>query len=338
MGGQTPDYSQYMYRPNYDVMAKQMALQRQATGAGINQQNALMNLAAGMPMEQNAPNIFGAGGANEQAQQIPAINTAQSRKLEQQMSPETTAIRAQLPKMIKEDIQPGEWQKRMDDWSKHQGLVQSIGSGLGDSTVGKSAFYDRATAEGAALRNAQEGKAAQFLGANPTPVAGIDTAHILGAQNAANLSAMQQRNQRRNASVGAAGASNQSTMDWVNQMMGSNSQSINAFNQGEQQYRQGLMKAASDSANSANAETGSYVAAGSTAAVAAAFCWVARAAFGTTTDRWLQFRNAMFKGAPDRVISLYCKYGERVAKFVGLCSITRFATRSVLGMLERNWA
>jgi hypothetical protein len=142
-------------------MAKQMALQRQATGAGINQQNALMNLAAGMPMEQNAPNIFGAGGANEQAQQIPAINTAQSRKLEQQMSPETAAIRAQLPKMIKEDIQPGEWQKRMDDWSKHQGLVQSIGSGLGDSTVGKSAFYDRATAEGAALRNAQEGKAAE---------------------------------------------------------------------------------------------------------------------------------------------------------------------------------
>jgi hypothetical protein len=270
MGGSTPDLSQYMYRPNYEVMAKQMALQREATGQNIANQNALLNIGAGMPMEQNAPNIFGAGGANEQAQQIPAINTAQSRKLEQQMSPETAAIRAQLPKMIQEDIAPGQWQKQMDDWAKHQGLVQSLGSGFGDSTVGRSAMYDRSTAEGAALRNAQEGKAAQFLGANPTPVAGIDTAHILGAQNAANLSAMQQRNQRRNASLGAAGASNQNMMDWVNQMMNSNSQSINAFNQGEQQYRQGLMKSATDAANSENAATGSYVQAGAMVAVAAA--------------------------------------------------------------------
>ena len=254
------------------------------------------------------------------------------------MSPETAAIRAQLPKMIQEDIQPGEWQKRMDDWAKHQGLVQSLGSGLGDSTVGRSALYDRATAEGAALRNAQEQKAAQFLGANPTPVAGIDTANILGAQNAANLSAMQQRNQRRNASIGAAGASNQSAMDWINQMMNSNSQSINAFNQGEQQYRQGLMKAASDAANSQNEMTGSAIGAGTTAAAAAAMCWIARAAFGTKTNRWMQFRSAMLKGAPDKVISLYCRHGENVAKFVGLCSVTRFVTRSILGVLERAWA
>ena len=338
MGGETPDYASYMYRPNYEVMSKQMALQREATGQNIANQNALLNFAAGMPMEQNAPNIWGANGANIQAQEIPAINTAQSRRLEQQFSPETAAVRAQLPKMIQEDIQPGEWQKRMNEWAKGKGLAQSLGSGLGDSTIGRSAFFDRATAEGAALRNQQQAKAAQLLGANPAPVAGIDTANILGAQNASNLSAMQQRNQRRNASIGAAGASNQNMMDWVNQMMNSNSQSINAFNQGEQQYRQGLMKAASDAANSSNAATGSYVAAGTTAAVVAAVCWVARAAFGTKTDRWMQFRKAMFKSAPDRLISAYCRYGERVAKFVGLCSITRFAARSVLGMLERSWA
>lgn len=336
--GASPDYSQFLYRPNYDVMAAQMALQREASGGNMRQQNELLKAAAGIPMETSQPNIWGSEGANEQAQQIPAINLAQSRKMERQFSPDVAAVRAQLPGMVKEDLQAGEWQKQMDDWAKHQGLVQSLGSGLGDSTINKSALYDRSTAEGLALRKAQEQSAAQLLGANQAPVTGLDTSQVLGAQNASNNAAMQQRNRRRASGIGGAQANNQSTMDWINQMMNSNSQSINAFNKSEQEYSQGMLTAATNSANSQNAATGSYVSAGTTVAVAAAFCWIARAAFGTETDRWVQFRRVMLKGAPDKAISLYCKYGERVAKFVGFCSITRFATRSVLGLLERNWA
>lgn len=270
MGGSAPDYTKFLYRPNYDVMAAQMGLQRDVTAGNMRQQNELLKAAAGMPMETSQPNIWGEGGANEQAQQIPAINLGQSRKMERQFSPDVAAVREQLPAMVKEDLQAGEWQKRMDDWAKHQGLVQSIGSGLGDSTINKSALYDRATAEGAAFRRAQQQNAAQLLGANQAPVAGIDTAHILGAQNASNNAAMQQRNRRRTAGIGAAQGNNQSTMDWINQMMNSNSQSINAFNQGQQVYNQGLLTAATNAANSQNAATSSYIQAGTSAAVIAA--------------------------------------------------------------------
>ena len=259
-----------MYPPDYEVPAKQLATQRELMGGQQKNANAILGFAANMPREIAKPNIWGQGGANEQAQQIPQINAFQSKKLELGLNPDVAEVRKQLPAMVKEDLEPGQWQKRMDEWSKHAGLVRNMGLGLGDSTIGRSAFYDQATVEGQALRRAQEQGAAQLLAANQAPVAGIDTAHVLGAENAAQTAGIQARNQQRAGAIGAAQQNNQSMTDWINQIMNSSSQSINAYNQGEQQYHQGLMNAATQAAASNNAVTGQYVQAGSTAAVVAA--------------------------------------------------------------------
>ena len=270
MGGESPNSAAYMYPPDYEVPAAQLGVQRELMGGQQANANAILGMAASMPREVPRPNIWGQGGANEQAQQIPAINAFQSKKLELGINPDVAAVRKQLPSMVKEDLEQGQWQKKMDEWAKHAGLIRNMNLGLGDSTIGRSAFYDAATAEGQALRRAQEQGAAQLLAMNQAPVAGIDTAHVLGAEQAANMAGMQSRNQQRASSIAAAQQNNQSMTDWINQVLNSQSNSINAYNQGQQQYHQGLMNAATQAAASNNAVTGSYVQAGSTAAVVAA--------------------------------------------------------------------
>ena len=97
-------------------------------------------------------------------------------------------------------------------------------------------------------------------------------------------------------------------------------------------------KMQADAANSAgkSAMTGQIVGAAGMAA-AAAFCWVARTCFGTETDRWKQFRNAMFRNAPDKFISWYCRNGEQVAGLIKDSSIAKFLGRITLSVFQLKW-
>jgi len=93
-----------------------------------------------------------------------------------------------------------------------------------------------------------------------------------------------------------------------------------------------------DAAKSAgkSAMTGQIVGAAGMAA-AAAFCWVARACFGTKTDRWKEFRNSMFRNASDKFISWYCRNGEQVAGLIKISSIAKFLGRIALCILQLKW-
>jgi 3-mercaptopyruvate sulfurtransferase SseA len=130
-------------------------------------------------------------------------------------------------------------------------------------------------------------------------------------------------------------------------MMGSQSNAINAHNQNWQNYQNAMLNSATQNANMANqagaanasgtnAMVGSGIGAAATAA--AAVCWVARAAFGTRSSRWMQFRSAMFASAPDSFIAAYCRFGERASKVVGSCFVTRAIGRIALRTMERVWA
>ena len=69
---------------------------------------------------------------------------------------------------------------------------------------------------------------------------------------------------------------------------------------------------------------------------AASACWVARAAFGTSTSRWMLYRRAMLRGASDRTIRLYCQHGPAIATRI-TTPVRRFITRCLLRSLELAW-
>ena len=69
---------------------------------------------------------------------------------------------------------------------------------------------------------------------------------------------------------------------------------------------------------------------------AAAACWIARAAFGTATTRWKEYRRAMLRHASDRTIRLYCQHGQALAARL-TTPLRRLAARLTLRTLEWSW-
>ena len=139
-------------------------------------------------------------------------------------------------------VNPFSWQNELGQWTKTQGLQNYLGTGLQDSTIGKSGFFDQATQQAQALRAQNLAQAAQAIGA--APVAGIDPAAAVAASQQAQANALAQRNAARQGGLQGAQKNLQSTTDWINQMMGATSQAVNKEQQEWQNYQQAMMQAA----------------------------------------------------------------------------------------------
>jgi hypothetical protein len=159
---------------------------------------------------------------------------------------------------------PFSWQNELADWTKTAGLQNYLNTGLQDSTIGKSGFFDQATAQAQALRAQNLAQVAQAIG--QAPVAGIDPAQAIAAQQAQQAQALQQRQAARQGGYQTAQQNLQSTTDWINQMMGSTSQAVNKQQQEWQNYQQAMMQAAAQNQASQNALLGAGIGAAGTIA------------------------------------------------------------------------
>jgi hypothetical protein len=162
--------------------------------------------------------------------------------------------------MANEDSAPSYWQNQLNNWTKTKGLENYLGSGLQDSTVGRSGFFDQATAQGMALREAGARQAQGIIG--QAPVVGINPSS--GAEQLQGASAQQAKQGVAgiNAAIQGGQGQVQSTQDWINQMMGSQSQAINANNQNWQNYQQAMYQGAINNAASQNTGMGSALSTG----------------------------------------------------------------------------
>jgi hypothetical protein len=266
MGGYSIDPSQSIHPPDTKLTEALLSMQAGATKPMLDQQNRLLEYASSMPMESWTPDIFGQGtGAMDTAAQVGAINAFRSADLESKTNPNAQIMRQTLPKMLAEDLGGTGLQKQMDDWTSRHGIARLLGSGMQDSTIGKSALFDAATQEGAALRRANEQAAAAYLSANQAPVAGIDPASANAALQGAAAQGMQQRQQRQQSLLGNLQSNAQSTTDWINQMINSTSNATNAYQSNWQNYNQAMMNASAQKASQKNAENASMIGAGGTA-------------------------------------------------------------------------
>jgi hypothetical protein len=92
---------------------------------------------------------------------------------------------------------------------------------------------------------------------------------------------------------------------------------------------------ASDNASNMGLQ-GAAMGASAVIGAAAAACWVARAAFGTTTTRWVAYRRAMLRHASDRTIRLYCQQGQSIAAAI-TTPLRRLIARLTLRTLQWSW-
>ena len=231
----------------------QLQTQRMLGQQQLENQNRLLGYAANMPMETWTPDIWGQDGMAAQSAQIAAINQFKNKQLEKQTNPALAKLRAELPGKMEEELSGNSWEKQMQDWAKTAGISQYLGSGLGDSTINRSALFDSATREGAAIRQAKLQQAAAYLAGNPMVDAGINAGSAIGAQQAAQLQGMQQRTGFRDAILGRTEGAAQSTTDWLNQVMASTNQAVESHKRDWQNYQQAMYNSAKEKAASRNA-------------------------------------------------------------------------------------
>lgn len=263
MGGSQVNAGNYIKPPDSTLPMAMLANSASIGRQQLASQNELLKMVTGMPVESWTPDIFGNQGALTQAGQIAAINAFRSKQLEQQSNPAAAQAREAIQQSVAQDTSPDYWQKQMNEWARTKGLESYLGSGLKDSTIGKSGFFDQATAQGQAFRNANIARAQSVIG--NAPVAGIDPAQAIAAEQAAQAQNYQQRQGLRQAGVAGAQANQQSTTDWINQLMGQTSQAVNANQQEWQNYQQAMLTGATNNAASQNSMTGAYIGAGGAA-------------------------------------------------------------------------
>ena len=271
-GAQKVDVGSFIQPPDNRPTEALLQMQSAAMRPLMASQNDILSYAANLPIQSWTPDIYGKDtGALDVASQLSAINSFRSADLESKTNPSAQAMRQALPKMLNEDLQGNGLQKQMDDWTSRHGIARLLGSGMQDSTIGKSALFDAATQEGAALRRANEQAAAAYLQANQAPQAGIDAGAAINALQGAAAQGNQQRAARLQGLVPALQANAQGTTNVINQLMNSTAQATNASQQNWQNYQQAMLNNATQNAASKNAATaGSVGAAGTAVGVAVA--------------------------------------------------------------------
>ena len=233
MGGSpTPAMPQQLAQPSFEPTAALLNMQAGTGAKSLENQANLARMVTSTPLETWTPDIFGQQGALTQAGQIAAINTFKSREAEKTANPAAAAARENLYKAAEENTTNDFWTKQMDEWSKTKGLKGYLGSGLADSTIGKSGYFDTATAQGKAFRDSNLQQAQNIIGQQEQ--VGIDPAQALAAQQNALTQGFQQRAANRAMGANIAQGIGQSTTDWINSLMSSTSKGV-AAQQGNMQ-------------------------------------------------------------------------------------------------------
>lgn len=229
--------------PDQTLPIAQMQMATEGQLGQLRNQNELAKIAAKTPVESWTPDIWGEQGAMAQQGQIAAINAFRSKQLEKELNPEAAALRAEMPRLMRENLDPKHLKGQMDQWARSTGLARLIGSGMQDSTIGKSAFFDQATQEAAALRDRGLGEATNWLNVNQAPDAGLDPGSIRGLESAVGQQGVAQRAGIRQQGVGLAESQSQSASDWINKMMSNLSGTTAGLKQDSDRYVQAQIDA-----------------------------------------------------------------------------------------------
>ena len=225
MGGQsTPAMPQQLAQPSFEPTAALLAMQSSTGAKALENQANLARMVTSTPLETWTPDIFGEQGALTQAGQIAAINAFKSREAEKQANPAAAAARENLYKAAEQNTTNDFWTKQMEDWSKTKGLKGYLSSGLADSTIGRSGYFDAATAQGKAFRDSNLQQAQNIIGQQAQ--VGIDPAQAIAAQQNALAQGFQQRGANRAMGANIAQGLGQSTTDWINSLMSSTSKGV----------------------------------------------------------------------------------------------------------------
>lgn len=251
MGGKTVDPSKYMSKrdPSRDVAIAMMMQQAQQQQMA-NQAEMLRQYAQMAPRPQE----YDALAQSRRAASLGLQNTLRQKELERITNPEAAAMREARAKQM-EDLTSKENLDRYmaREYMRTQGLPSQYETGLGDSSIGRAAMYDRALAARQAYEENLAAQRQAFLAQTAEPVGGISPETSIAAKQAMEAQNLAAQEAYKQGMFGSAAGFSQAGSQALNQQFANLANLQSTQQQSQQAYNQMLTQGAQQNAASQNA-------------------------------------------------------------------------------------
>lgn len=265
-GAKTVNAQQYFSKsdPSRDIaiaMAMQSAQQQQMA----NQAKMLEAYAKMTPEMQT----YDASMQSQRAAELGLQNIFRERELEKITNPEAAAFRQRQSQEIQDLTDKKNAENYMREYMRTQGLPSQYETGLGDSTIGRAAMFDRALAAKQAYEENLAAQRQAYLAAKQSPSGGISPEASIAAQQASeaqNLASMEAYKQGMLGNVGQFGQTGyESAMQQFANLGGAQQ----AQQQSQMRYQQAMLENQAQNLAAQRAMTSAWIKAGGNAASSA---------------------------------------------------------------------
>jgi hypothetical protein len=265
-GASTVNANRYFSKrdPSRDIAIATAMMQAQQQQ--MQNQAEMLKMYSEMAPEQQR---YDAAAQSRKAAELGLGNILRQRELERISNPQEAAMRLSQSKQIEDLTAQQNADQYMREYMRTQGLPTQYETGLGDSTIGRAAMYDRALA---AKQSYEENLAAQrqaYLASQQAPVGGLSPETSIAGKQAAqaqNLASMEAYKQGMLGNVGQFGQTGfQSAMNQFANLGGIQQ----ANQQSQMRYQQAMLDNQAQNLASQRAMTGAYIQAGGNVASSA---------------------------------------------------------------------
>jgi len=257
-GAKTVDPSKYISKrdPSRDVAIAMMMQQAQQQQMA-NQAEMLKQYAGAARQRQD----YDASAVSKRAAELGMQNILTQRELDRLTSPEAAAMRLSQSREMEQLTSPETSQAYMREYMRTQGLPSQYETGLGDSTIGRAAMYDRALQAKKAYEDSLALQQQAYLARTAEPVGGISPESSIAALQAADAQNLAAQEAYKQAMFGSIGGFNQMGAASAAQQYANLAGLQNTAQQSQQAYNQMLLSGQQQNAASQNAIKGAYISA-----------------------------------------------------------------------------
>lgn len=258
-GSKTVDASKYISKrdPSRDIALAMMM--QQAQQQQMANQAQMLQQYAGMTPEQQQ---YDAATQSRRAAELGLQNIYRQRELDRITSPQEAAMRIAQSKQIEDLTAQKNAEQYMREYMRTQGLPTQYETGLGDSTIGRAAMYDRALAAKQAYEQNLAAQRQAYLASTKAPTGGISPETSIAAKQAAEAQNIAAQEAYKQGMFGSVAGFGQTGYESAMNQFGNLARAQQAQQQSQQTYQQAMLQNQAQNLASQRAMTGKYIEAG----------------------------------------------------------------------------
>ena len=240
--------------PSRDIAIAMMMQQAQQQQMA-NQAEMLKQYTATVPQQQT----YDPSAISKRAAELGVQNILTQRELDRLTSPEAAQMRLAQSAEMEQLTSPESTKAYMQEYMRTQGLPSQYETGLGDSTIGRAAMYDKALQAKKSYEDSLALQQQAYLARTGEPMGGISPESSIAALQAVQAQNLAAQEAYKQGIFGTIGGFNQAGVNSMNQQYANLLGLQNTDQQSQQAYNQMLLNGEQQNNASRNAMTAAYI-------------------------------------------------------------------------------